>query len=134
MKFVLFYKIKQTKIKLQKYFHISSLNQRTMPRAKRKLAKAPILKKTTVLWHSRSYYSLDLSYSKPAPAGVVCRRYQEEYEERLKEQERRRWEKERRSRERTKKEIDREFRDFGLPFLFLQFLHCFSVNFAVFFY
>ena len=76
---------------------------------------------------------MDLSYSKPAPAGVVCRRYQEEYEERLKEQERRRWEKERRSRERTKKEIDREFRDFGLPFLFLQFLHCFSVNFAGFF-
>ena len=65
---------------------------------------------------------MDLSYSKPAPAGVVCRRYQEEYEERLKEQERRR----------SKKEIDREFRDFGLPFLFLQFLHCFSVNFAVF--
>jgi hypothetical protein len=42
---------------------------------------------------------------------MYFRRYQEEYEERMKEQERRRWEKERRSRERTKKEIDREFRN-----------------------
>ncbi len=38
------------------------------------------------------------------------RRYQEEYEERQKEQERRNWEKERSARERTKKEIEREFR------------------------
>jgi hypothetical protein len=35
---------------------------------------------------------------------MYFRRYQEEYEERMKEQERRRWEKERRSRERTKKD------------------------------
>jgi hypothetical protein len=40
----------------------------------------------------------------------LSRRYQEEYEERQKEQERRNWEKERSARERTKKEIEREFR------------------------
>jgi hypothetical protein len=44
----------------------------------------------------------------------LTRRYQEEYEERRKEQERRNWEKERSARERTKKEIEREFRHLAL--------------------
>ena len=54
--------LKQTKTNLQKYLHPSSIKPPIYTRREPNSGqqKVPILKKTTVLWPSRSYYSMVL--------------------------------------------------------------------------